>query len=126
MAEVDFERALERMFADAPAFPDSEAFAARIERRLDRGWMVRRAAIGGAGLVGGVIGASQLILSRFVDRIETASTGSAKIITAGWNEVAPAADLLASTPVGSPVVWLAMAMALLALGFVVTRLIDEF
>lgn len=126
MAEVDFERSLERMFADAPHFDDSEAFAARIERRLDRGWMVRRVAIGGAGLVGGVIGASQLILSRFVDRLETASTGSARIITAGWNEVAPKADLLASTPIGSPIVWAAVALALLGLGFVVTRLIEEF
>jgi hypothetical protein len=126
MAEVDFERSLERLFGDAPAFPDAEAFADRIERRLDRGWTIRRVMIGGAGLIGGVIGASQLLLSRFVDRLETASEGSARIITAGWNEIAPNAELLTGLPAGSPTVWAAMALALLALGFVVTRLIDEF
>ncbi|WP_374570105.1 hypothetical protein [Phenylobacterium sp.] len=126
MAEVDFERALERMFMDAPPLADSEAFAARIGRRLDRGWMIRRLMIGGAGLVGGVIGVSQLVLSRFVDRLETASEGSARVISASWSQVAPKAGLLASTPVGSPIVWAAIGLALLALGFVVSRLIDEF
>ncbi|MFN3522424.1 MAG: hypothetical protein ACK4YQ_09260 [Phenylobacterium sp.] len=126
MAEVDFERALERMYAEAPAFADGESFAAAVERRLNRGWTVRRLMIGGAGLAGGVIGASQLILSRVVDRLETASEGSAKIISAGWREVSPSADLIASMPASSPMVWMALAMALLALGFVVTRLIDEF
>jgi hypothetical protein len=73
MGEVDFERRLERLFADPPRFPDAEAFAMRVERRLDRGWTVRRTLIGAAGVAGGVVGASQLILSSFVDRMESAS-----------------------------------------------------
>ena len=38
MAEVDFERRLERLFAEGPDLPDAGAFADRIERRLNRGW----------------------------------------------------------------------------------------
>ena len=126
MAEVDFERALERMFAEAPAFPDAEAFAVRLEQRLDRGWALRRVLIGGAGLVGGVIGASQFIMSRFVDRLETASEGSAKILSNGWSHLAPSVDILAAMPAGSETVWMAIALAVAAMGFLVTRLIDEF
>jgi len=125
MVEVDFERRLERLFADPPRFPDAEAFALRVERRLDRGWTIRRALIGAAGLTGGVIGASQLILSNFVHRMESASEGSAKIITAGWNQLAPNAGLLSGLPTGSVGMWVAAGLALLATGFVVTRLIEE-
>lgn len=126
MAEVDFERTLERLFGEAPSFPDSDSFVARIERRLDRGWTLRRVMIGAAGAIGGVIGASQLIMSRFVDRLESASEGSARIISAGWNQVAPNAGFFTALPSGSAVVWASLALALLAMGFVVTRLIDEF
>ena len=38
MAEADFERRLERLFGEAPELPDSQAFAERIEQRLNRGW----------------------------------------------------------------------------------------
>ena len=37
MAELDFERRLERLFADLPELPDAAAFAERVERRLDAG-----------------------------------------------------------------------------------------
>lgn len=125
MGEIDFERRLERLFADPPRFPDAEAFAMRVERRLDRGWTVRRTLIGAAGVAGGVVGASQLILSSFIDRMESASEGSARIITAGWSQLAPNADLLAGLPAGSVGLWVAAGLALLAMGFVVTRLIEE-
>ena len=49
MAEADFERRLERLFGEAPDLADSQAFAERIERRLDRGWTARRWLIGVAG-----------------------------------------------------------------------------
>ena len=42
MAELDFERRLERMFAETPELPDAGAFADGIERKLDRGWNLRR------------------------------------------------------------------------------------
>src|ERR1700749_938961 len=73
MAELDFERRLERLFAEPPELPDAASFAERVERRLDRGWTARRGLIGAAGVVGGVIGASQLMVSNVFQRVETAS-----------------------------------------------------
>lgn len=122
----EFERRLERLLAEAPDFPDAEAFAARVERRLDRGWRLRRLLIGAAGLAGGVIGASQLIVSNFVSRVGVASEESAELVTAGWKQVAPGANLLASLPYSGEGLWLAAALAVVAMGFAVTRMIEEF
>ncbi len=126
MPELDFERRLERLFAEPPYYSDAEAFAQRIERRLDRGWTVRRTLIGVAGLAGGIIGASQIIMSSFLNRVESASEGSAKILSAGWTRLAPSADLLTGLPAESAGMWVAAGLALLATGFVVTRIIEEF
>src|SRR4051794_41817855 len=52
MAE-DFERRLERLFAEHPELPDAGGFAERVERRLDAGWTARRWLIGSGGGVGG-------------------------------------------------------------------------
>src|SRR5947208_17019490 len=79
MAEVDFERRLERLFAEAPELSDAAAFAERISRRLDAGWTARRWLIGAAGVVGGVIGASQLMVSNLFQRVETAGD-SARVL----------------------------------------------
>ena len=126
MAELEFERRLERLFADPPAFSDEEAFATSVERKLNRGWNLRRWIIGAAGLAGGVIGASQLIMSNFFQQVETASAGSTRLIEAGVQQLAPRADLLSALPAGSSVVWIASGMAVLAIGFVVTRVLEEF
>ena len=125
MAEADFERSLERLFGEAPDLPDASAFAHRVERRLERGWAARRALIGAAGLVGGVIGASQLIMSNLFDRAEAASTESARVLTTGVQQLAPQADLLLRRPAGVETVWGAAGLAVLAMGFAITRLIEE-
>ena len=125
MAELDFERRLERLFAEAPAFSDEKAFAEAVERKLDRGWTMRRWLIGAAGVVGGVVGASQLIMSNFVGELEAASAGSTRLMRAGMAEWAPRLDVLSALPAGSSVVWLASGLAVLALGFVLTRVIEE-
>ena len=101
MAELDFERRLERLFADAPELPDARGFTEGVERRLNRGWMARRWLIGVAGVVGGLIGASQLIMSNFLERMESASEGSGAVI------------------------WAAVALAVVAMGFVVSRVLEE-
>lgn len=126
MAELEFERRLERMFADPPAFSDEQAFAARVERKLTRGWNLRRWTIGVAGLAGGVIGASQLIMSNFMSQVETASEGSTRLLQVGVQQLAPRSELLSMLPAGSSVVWIASGMAVLAIGFVVTRVFEEF
>lgn len=48
MAELEFERRLERLFAEPPAFSDEKAFAVSVERKLNRGWNIRRWTIGAA------------------------------------------------------------------------------
>ena len=61
MAETSFEFNLERMFAETPARPDADIFAARVLERLDRGWTARRLLIGSMGALGGLVGAYQIL-----------------------------------------------------------------
>ncbi len=75
MVEIEFERRLERLFAEAPELPDAGAFAARVERRLD-----------------------------------AVSTGT---------------DWMSAVSSGGAVVWAAAAMAVVMMGFVLTRVIGE-
>src|SRR3989344_92955 len=72
MAELDFDRRLERLFADAPELPDAQAFPQRIEQRLNRGWTARRWLLGASGMAGGVIGGRQPGVSDVFHRVESA------------------------------------------------------
>lgn len=123
MAEPDFERRLERLFADAPALADADAFAQRLERRLDRGWTARRWAIGAAGVAGGLVGASQLLFSGLFARVHEAES-SARAMTASLTLETPArwASIL---PSDAAVVWTAVGAAVVLAGFVLTRVIEE-
>ncbi|HEY8571168.1 hypothetical protein [Phenylobacterium sp.] len=124
MAEVDFERRLERLFAEAPELPDARAFAERIERRLDRGWNVRRWLIGAAGVVGGLIGASQLMVSNLFQRAETASE-SARVLTSSLSQVRASPDWMTLLGGGGATVWVASGLAILAMAFALRRVIEE-
>jgi len=124
MAEVEFERRLERLFNEGAELPDAAQFAERVERRLDAGWTARRWLIGAAGVVGGVIGASQLMLSNVVQRVETAED-SARLLSSGLMHMTPRADWLQAISGGGGVVWVAAAMAVVMMGFVLTRVIGE-
>ena len=54
MSDPDaFDGEIERMFARAPAFDDTEAFADRVDRRLGLSWYLRTVVLTGAGVVGG-------------------------------------------------------------------------
>lgn len=123
MAEIDFERRLERLFGDAPELPDAEAFAVRIERRLDRGWTARRWLLGAAGLAGGVIGASQLVMSNLFDQVETAEQ-SARALGQGLARVTPTSDMVSALS-GGYGLWVAVGVAVLTMGFVLARVIEE-
>ena len=127
MVELDFERRLERLFADAPELADAGPFAERVERRLDAGWTARRWLIGAAGVVGGVIGASQLMVSNMFQRVETAGD-SARLLSNSFTSLghlSSGADWVASLSSGGGVVWVAAGLAVVMLGFVLTRVIGE-
>lgn len=123
MAETDFERRLERLFAEAPELPDCAAFANKVERRLSRGWQTRRWLIGAAGVVGGLIGASQLVLSNLFQRVESAEE-SARALSVSLAQVAPGAEMMTSLS-GGVGVWVAAGLAVLTLGFALSRVIEE-
>ena len=123
MAELDFERRIERLFADPVDLPDAQAFAERIERRLDRGWTARRWLIGAAGLAGGVIGASQLFMSNLFQRVESAEH-SARVLTQGLSRVTPTSDMVSALS-GGYGLWVAVGLAVVAMGFAVSRVIEE-
>jgi hypothetical protein len=123
MAELEFERRLERLFAEVPDLPDARAFAERVERRLNRGWTARRWLIGAAGLTGGVIGASQLLMSNLFQRVETAEQ-SARVLSQGLARVTPTSDMVSALS-GGYGLWIAVGLALLTLGFAVSRVIEE-
>ncbi|HEX7947922.1 MAG TPA: hypothetical protein VF495_24865 [Phenylobacterium sp.] len=123
MAELDFERRLERLFAEAPYMGDSTAFAERVEQRLDRGWTARRWLIGAAGGAGGIIGASQLLMSNIFERVQTAEQ-SAKALGAGLSRVTPTTDMVSALS-GGYGVWIAVGLAVITMGFAVSRVIEE-
>jgi hypothetical protein len=124
MVELDFERRLERLFAEYPELPDAGVFAERVERRLDAGWTARRWLIGAAGVVGGVIGASQLMLSNVFQRVESAGD-SARLLSSSLNHISTGTDWVAALSNGGTAVWVAAGLAVIMMGFVLTRVIGE-
>ena len=124
MAEIEFERRLERLFSEAPEMPDAGPFADRVERRLDAGWTARRWLIGAAGVVGGVIGASQLMVSNLFQRVESAGD-SARALTTSLNHLSTSTDWVSAVSSGGVTVWAAAALAVVMMGFVLTRVIGE-
>ena len=124
MVEFDFERRLERLFADSPELADAGSFASSVERRLDAGWTARRWLIGAAGVVGGVIGASQLMMSDLFQRVETAGD-SARLLTTSFSHVTSGTDWIAAMSNSGGAVWVAAGLAVVMMGFVLTRVIGE-
>ncbi len=124
MAEVEFERRLERLFAEAPELPDAGPFADRIERRLDAGWTARRWLIGAAGVIGGVVGASQLMVSNVFHRVESAGD-SARLLSTSLTHISSGTDWWSAVSTGGATVWAAAALAVVMMGFVLTRMIGE-
>ncbi|WP_245863690.1 hypothetical protein [Caulobacter mirabilis] len=126
MAELDFEMTLDRMFHEPPAFPDSEAFAKLVELRLDRGWSVRQIGIGVAGLVAGLVGAFQLVNSRVLVDLGGESVRQVALIREGAAGLTRAGEGLSSLPVSGEVMWMAVALGVMAVAFAVTRAVEEF
>ena len=129
MSDKSFEMDLERQFAAAPILPDAELFAAMVIARLDRGWTFRQVLIGGLGLVGGLIGAEQVLASGLISRLETISAQSDTLVKSGIASLPAARGLTAIFSVGSgmdsQVLWMSAALGALAVGLFVTRAIRE-
>jgi hypothetical protein len=129
MAERVFEAELERLFSQAPAMPDQDAFVARVSLALDRGWGFRRLVIGGLGLAGGLIGGAQVLRSGLVGRLLAIHVPTHALASSSlWN--LPAARtvshvLSTGATMDGEVLWMSGGLALLALGLFVSRTIKD-
>ena len=65
MSSDEFDPAIERLFARTPRMPDTEAFAAGVEQKLDTGSRFRTLALTAAGLVGGCIAVRESLHMNF-------------------------------------------------------------
>ena len=124
MADLDFEAQLSRLYGQAPVFRDAELFAQQVTERLDRGWALRRVVIGATGVVAGLAAAVQLVGGRFAEEFSAVSWDGAQQLDLGLGQLTSRYDQL-FTMGGSETLWIAAALALLALAFGVTRLMDE-
>ena len=126
MADRSFEMELDRLFGEAPAFADGDLFALRVEERLDRGWTFRQFLIGGLGIVGGLILGGQVLGSGLAGRLNAVTAQSKDQVSSRVADLASLHILPAGLLVDGEVVWMSAALAVVALGFVVTRAIKEF
>jgi hypothetical protein len=125
MADRSFEMELDRLFAEAPAFPDSDLFATRVETRLDRGWTFRRLLIGGLGVAGGLIGGAQIIGSGLLSKLSQVGERSNHMVSSGLGDLTADHILPGGLPINGEVLWMSAALAVLAIGLVATRAIKD-
>jgi len=124
VADLDFETQLSGLYGQAPVFRDSELFAQQVTGRLDRGWALRRVLIGGTGVVAGLAAAVQLISARFTEEFSQVSHEGAQQLSVGLEQLTNRYDQMFNLG-GSETLWVGAALAILALAFAVTRLVDE-
>ena len=124
MPDTSFEFALERMFAEPPARPDADFFAARVLERLDRGWTARRVLIGSMGALGGLVGAYQILGAGALTELQAAAMRSNDYVTRHITH-----DVAGALPPGftldGQALWMAAALALVAAGLGLARLVRE-
>ena len=120
MADVSFEGRLERMFAQPPRVADPDAFAARVEARLDREWSLRRSFIAVAGLVGGVVAVTQAVGAEMYGRLARA-VGPIDLGLEGRSEWSWYEGLQTQTLLSGEMGWVLAGLAGLALTLAVAR-----
>ncbi len=121
MADRTFEMTLERLFAEEPPFRDGELFAARVTEKIHRGWTFRQFLIGSLGLLGGVIGGGQMLSSGLVSRLSVVTAASRHLVSSRLADLASARVLPGGLALNSEVVWMAGALAAVAVGLALTR-----
>jgi hypothetical protein len=125
MAEHEFDSRLERMFATAPACNDADAFARKVEARLDRNWRVRTLGIGSAGAVGGLIAVTQVLHSGFGFRIQQASSVSTEAVGSAFQQVLTHSEALLPSGMGVGMFLVASAIMVVVAVAAATRIFDE-
>jgi hypothetical protein len=125
MAELEFEARLDRLFSQAPHFPDAAIFALQVDHRLARGWNLRRTLIGGLGLVGGLFGVAQMVSSGVLGRAEMLSAQSSKLLSKNLYQLIPLHLSFLDLPFGREVLGMSAALAAIALVLGLTRAIEE-
>jgi hypothetical protein len=126
MADLDFDMRLSRLFAEAPALPDGDSFAQRVEGRLERNWMMRRVLIGAAGLGGGLIVAGQMLAPQINQKIEAVSFAPIASVQKGVEALMPQFKVLSYLPYSSEFVWLAAGLAALGIAALARKSMEEF
>lgn len=126
MADLDFDMRLSRLFAEAPALPDGDAFAHRVEARLERSWTLRRMLIGAAGLGGGLVVAGQVLAPQFGQKLEAVYSVPVNSLHRSLEALAPQWKLFSYLPYSSELVWMAAGLVALGVAALAKRSIDEF
>lgn len=128
MSDPSFDARLQRMFCDHPHYPDTPLFVADIENRLSRGWALRRAMIGAAGVAGGLIVTVQVAGAPIGERLGEAL----QVLQGAGRSVRSAADLIPGArldlglpPFGGEAIWLVAGLAVLAGALLASRSIQE-
>jgi hypothetical protein len=82
MSVDEFDPAIERLFAKAPAFADSDQFEAALAAKLNKSSRFRTVALSIAGLVGGVIAVREVlnVNFNFTESSASASTGAQPVV----------------------------------------------
>ncbi|MBE7217507.1 MAG: hypothetical protein INR64_03460 [Caulobacteraceae bacterium] len=125
MADPQFERTLQRLFAEAPPAPDAPLFARRLEQRLEFGWTLRRLVIGFAALGSALLAAWQLAGTSVMGRVVDACTAPLMLVERRWHVMDAEVTLLKALPVPPDLGWLVGGLVLLAVGLAATRMVDQ-
>lgn len=137
MHEREFEASLERMFRETPAMPDADLFAASVERRIERGWRLRRWGLGAAGVLGGAVAVTQTLGANLSMQLEQASTGSVRAVDAVYRQAVGQANVLSTASaglglgdvglgdMGMTTFWIVSGLIVLLAAGMTSRLFDE-
>ena len=124
MSDFDFDARLERLYAQPPRLSDSNAFARRVEDRLEREWSLRRGLILVAGVVGAGVALSQLAGSEVYQRVSALAEPALRVAGQGLGAFAPSEILTQPILWTGEALWTMAAVGGLIAAFAATRWAD--
>jgi hypothetical protein len=125
MVEREFEAGLERMFGQSPTFADADAFTRKVETRLNRDWRLRTFGLGAAGVIGGVVAATQTIGAGLFGRLQHFSVSSASAADNLYHDALERAGVLTQAGSGVSIFWIVSGLMILTAVVGATRAFDE-